>query len=220
MNLGQILVAISVVALPMLLAFTVPEIARGRIALALGDRTPAPTGKFSMNPLHYVHPLGTVVLPILTVVAGSPLVFGWAKTVQVDPRNFRRPRLDYALLNAAGPLACLVMAFVWAVLAVRIAPRGWLGSGPPAYWVAYMGSFGISINAFLAVLNLLPVPPFAGGRILMGVLPLKAAAQLARVEPYGFWIVLGLLFLEFSHKIAILGPTVWWVRDLIARIVS
>jgi Zn-dependent protease len=220
MDLGQILVAISVVALPMLLAFTVPEIARGRLAIALGDTTPAPRGGFSLNPLKYVHPLGTVLLPIATVVAGSPLVFGWARTVMVDPRNFRRPRLDYALLNAAGPVSGLLMALVWALLAVRIAPAGWLGTGSPAYWVAYMGSFGIVINVFLAVLNLLPVPPFAGGRILIGVLPLKAANALARVEPYGFWIVLGLLFLEFSHKIAILGPTVWWVRDLITRLVS
>lgn len=204
----------------MLLAFTVPEIARGQVALALGDRTPAPNGHLSMNPLHYVHLLGTIVLPVLTVVLGSPLVFGWARPVAVDPRNFRHPRLDLALLAASGPVACLIMAFLWALLAVRVAPRGWLGSGPLAYWIAYMGTFGISINAFLAVLNLLPIPPFAGGRVLIGVLPLPAAQQLARLEPYGFWIVLGLLFLEFSHIISILGPTVGWVRDLIAGLAA
>ena len=220
MDLGKILLAISVVALPMLLAFTVPEIARGRIALALGDPTPAPHGRLSLNPLHYVHVLGTIVLPVLTVVLGSPLVFGWARPVAVDPRNFGHPRLDLALLAAAGPLACLVMGLLWALLAVRVAPQGWLGTGPLAYWVAYMGSFGISINAFLAVLNLLPVPPFAGGRVLIGVLPLPAARLLARVEPYGFWIVLGLLFLEFSHMISVLGPTVGWLRDLLTRLVS
>jgi Zn-dependent protease len=220
MDIGQILFGISIATLPMLLAFTVPEIARGGTALALGDRTPAPRGPLPLNPLHYVHPLGTVLLPVLTVVAGSPLVFGWARPVAVDPRNFRRPKLGFGLLNAAGPAASLLMALVWALLALRIAPAGWLGTGKIAYWVAYMGTFGVTINAFLAVLNLLPVPPFAGGQILMAILPLQLGAPLARLEPYGYWIVLGLLFLEFSHKIAILGPTVWWVRDLITRLVS
>ena len=220
MDLDQILFGISVATLPMLLAFTVPEIARGRVALALGDPTPAPRGALSMNPLNYIHPLGTLVLPVLTVVIGSPLVFGWARPVSVDPRNFRQPRLGVVMLNAAGPAANLVMALGWALLAVRIVPAGWLGGGKLAYWIAYMGGFGISINAFLAVLMLLPVPPFAGGRILMALLPPRAGALLGRLEPYGFWIVLGLLFLEFSHKIAILGPAVGGIRDLIVRLVS
>ena len=220
MDLNQILFGISIATLPLLLALTVPEIARGRVAMALGDPTPSPRGPLSLNPLKYVHPIGTLLLPVLTVVIQSPLVFGWARPVAVDPRNFKHPRSGFAWLAAAGPVANLVMALIWALLAVRFAPAGWLGTGKLAYWVAYMGNFGVTINAFLGVLTLLPIPPFAGGQILVAVLPRPAGAALAKLAPYGFWIVLGLLFLEFSHKIAILGPTVWWVRDLITRLVS
>jgi Zn-dependent protease len=220
MDLNQIFLGISISTLPLLLALTVPEIARGRVAMALGDKTPSPRGPLSLNPLKYVHPIGTLLLPVLTVVIQSPLVFGWARPVPVDPRNFKNPRSGFAWLAAAGPLANLVMAFIWALLWVRVAPSGWLGSGDLAFWVALMGKFGVTINAFLGVLTLLPIPPFAGGQILVAILPRRAGAALAKLEPYGFWIVLGLLFLEMSNIIAILGPTVWWVRALIVRLVS
>ncbi len=220
MDLNQILLGISISTLPLLLALTVPEIARGRVAMALGDKTPSPRGPLSLNPLKYVHPIGTLLLPLLTVVLGSPLVFGWARPVAVDPRNFRHPRSGFVWLAATGPLANLVMAFIWAVLWIRVAALPVLGGSNLASWIGYMGKFGVTINAFLGVLTLLPIPPFAGGQILIAVLPREAGAALARLEPYGFYIVLGLLFLEMSNIIAILSPTVWWVCTLIVRIVS
>lgn len=219
MDIGQILRAISVFTLPILLAFTVPEIARGRVAMALGDKTPAPNGHLSLNPLHYVHVLGTVVLPVLMLLFGSPLLFGWAKSVPVDPRNFRKPRLDLALLSATAPIACLLMAWLWALLGGSLASRGLLGHGYLAYWVHAMAVIGLTINVFLAAINLLPIPPLAGGRMLIGVLPLKAAWALTKLEPYGFWIVLGLLFLESARVISVLGPLVGWLSDLIMHLV-
>jgi len=219
MDLNQILLGISIATLPLLLALTVPEIARGRVAMALGDKTPSPRGPLSLNPLKYVHPIGTLLLPVLTVVMGSPLVFGWARPVAVDPRNFRNPRLGFGLLAAAGPVANLVMAYIWAVLWIRVAGLPGLAGGNLASWIAYMGKFGVTINGFLAVLTLLPIPPFAGGQILVAVLPRKAGAALAQLEPYGFWIVLALLFLEMSHIISILIPTVGWVCALIVHLV-
>ncbi len=220
MDLNQILLGISISTLPLLLALTVPEIARGRVAMALGDKTPSPRGPLSLNPLKYVHPIGTLLLPLLTVVLGSPLVFGWARPVPVDPRNFRHPRSGFVWLAATGPLANLLMAFIWALLGIRVAELPGLGGGNLGSWFAYMGKFGLTINVFLAVLTLLPIPPFAGGQILVAVLPRRAGAALAKLEPYGFWIVLGLLFLEMSHIISILIPTVSWVFSLIVRLVS
>lgn len=220
MDLNQILLGISISTLPLLLALTVPEIARGSVAMALGDKTPSPRGPLSLNPLKYVHPIGTLVLPVLTVVMGSPLVFGWARPVAVDPRNFRHPRSGFAWLAAAGPLANLVMAFIWAALWIRVAALARLEGTNLGLWIAYMGRFGVTINAFLGVLTLLPIPPFAGGQILVAVLPRRAGLALARLEPYGFYIVFGLLFLEMFNIISILIPTVGWVRALIVHLVS
>jgi len=219
MDLSQILRGISVVVLPMLLALTVPEIARGRVALALGDPTPGRGGRMSLNPLSYVDPLGTVILPTLMYVLGVPLLFGWAKPIAIDLRNFRNPRRDLAILSAAGPLASLLMAIGWALAGKSLASHGLLGNGTPAYWVVEMAQRGIPLNVFLAAINFLPIPPFAGGRVLIGILPLKAARRLASIEPYGVWIVLALLFLESSHLISIFMPFVIFLNDLIISIV-
>ena len=215
MDLGQILKAISVIVLPWLLAVTVPTIARARMAFALGDPTPAVRGRVPLNPLTYADPMGTLVLPVLMLVLRVPFLFGWSKPAPVDPRNFAHPRVDLAIVDAMVPLSGVLMAWLWGVLAGSMAMRGWLGQGMFAYWVIEMAKAGIQINAFFAAINFLPIPPFAGGRILMGVLPLSAARQLVRLEPYGQWIVIGLLLLESQGVISVLVPFVRWIESAV-----
>ncbi|MEI6459214.1 MAG: site-2 protease family protein [Pseudomonadota bacterium] len=219
MDLGQILRAISVIVLPWLLAVTVPSIVRARVAVALGDPTPAVRGKVSLNPLDYADPLGTVVLPVLMIVSKLPFLFGWSKPSRIDPRNFAHPRVDLAIVSAAVPIAGLLMAWLWGLLGGSLAVRGYLGHGVLAYWVVEMAKAGLQINAFFAAINLLPVPPLAGGRILMGVLPLPAARVLARIEPYGQWVVIGILLLEGAGIIAVLTPFVVWIQGTVLALI-
>jgi Zn-dependent protease len=219
MDFGQILRAISVIVLPWLFAVTVPSIARARVALALGDPTPAVRGKVSLNPLQYADPVGTVGLPVLMLVLKLPFLFGWSKPLRIDPRNFAHPRVDLAIVSAVVPLAGVLMAWVWGVLAGSLAIRGFFGQGMLAYWIIEMAKAGVQINAFFAAINFLPIPPFAGGRILMGVLPLPAARQLVRLEPYGQWIVIALLLLEGQGIISVLTPFVGWIQGAVIALI-
>jgi Zn-dependent protease len=219
MDFGQILRAISVIVLPWLFAVTVPSIARARVALALGDPTPAVRGKVSLNPLQYADPVGTIGLPVLMLVLKLPFLFGWSKPSRIDPRNFAHPRVDLAIVSAVVPLAGVLMAWVWAVLAGSLAIRGFFGQGMLAYWIIEMAKAGVQINAFFAAINFLPIPPFAGGRILMGVLPLPAARQLVRLEPYGQWIVIALLLLEGQGIISVLTPFVGWIQGAVIALI-
>jgi len=215
MDLGQILRAVSVIVLPWLLAVTVPTIARARMAVALGDPTPAVRGKVSLNPLDYADPVVTVILPVLMLASRLPFLFGWSKPSHIDPRNFAHPRVDLAIVSAVVPIAGVVMAWLWAIAGFSLAERGLFGHGAPAYWVYEMAKAGLRINLFFAAINFLPIPPFAGGRILMGVLPLPMARRLVRIEPYGQWIVIGLLLLEGWGVIAMLGPFVAWLESAV-----
>jgi Zn-dependent protease len=219
MDLGQVLRAISVIVLPWLLAVTVPTIARARVAVALGDPTPAVRGKVSLNPLDYADPVGTLALPVLMLVFKLPFLFGWSKPSRIDPRNFAHPRVDLAIVSAVVPLSGVLMAWGWAVLGGSLAIRGVFGHGTIAYWIIEMAKAGLQINAFFAAINFLPVPPFAGGRILMGVLPLPAARQLVRVEPYGQWIVIALLLLEGQGIISVLTPFVGWIQGAVLALI-
>jgi Zn-dependent protease len=216
MNLSSILQVLSVVVIPVLLALTLHEVAHGRVARALGDRTAEAMGRLSLNPLKHVDPFGTVLMPGLLLAIGSPILFGWAKPVPVDARHFRHPRRDMALVAAAGPGANLVMAISWTVLA-GLAARGLFGAGALAAWLFEMGRFGLLFNVVLAVFNLVPIPPLDGGRVLVGVLPLGAARAVSRLEPYGLWIVMGLLLLSSRTGVS-LAPVVARISALIRNL--
>jgi Zn-dependent protease len=216
MNLSSVLQVISVVVIPVLLALTLHEVAHGRAARALGDRTAEMLGRLSLNPLKHVDPFGTVLMPGLLLAIGSPILFGWAKPVPVDARHFRHPRRDMALVAAAGPGANLAMAVVWTVLA-GLAARGLFGAGALGAWLFEMGRFGLLFNVVLAVFNLVPIPPLDGGRVLVGVLPLGAARAVARLEPYGLWIVMALLLLSNRTGVS-LAPIVARVTALISHL--
>jgi Zn-dependent protease len=190
---------IAVFALPVLLAITVHEVAHGWVAKQLGDPTADRLGRLTLNPLKHIDPIGTVLVPLALLWIGG-FLFGWARPVPVNFDNLRNPKRDMAIVAAAGPLSNLAMAIGWGLIA-RIA--GWLP--PEADWAAvplvYMGLAGIAINVALMVLNLLPLPPLDGGRVAVGLLPGRLSWQLSRVEPFGFFILLGLLATGLLTKI-------------------
>ena len=204
-NLAEFIRLLTVAAIPVVLAITLHEVGHGWMARRYGDRTAEMLGRLSLNPLRHVDPLGTVLVPILTLWLGG-LLFGWAKPVPVNTRALRNPKRAMIAVAAAGPGANLLMAVGWAlslhlaVALMRVVPVA-------GDFLSQMASFGISFNVLIGLFNLLPVPPLDGGRILVGLLPWKLAHAVSRVEPFGFFIVMGLVIL------GVVGA--WWLRPLI-----
>ncbi len=181
----------SVWVLPILLAVTLHEAAHGWAALKLGDPTAKLLGRVSFNPFRHIDLIGTVIVPAILVLGGARFLFGWAKPVPVDPRRLRRPRRDMALVAAAGPAANLIIA-IFSALLFHILPL--LPTGI-AEWAAWNLRNSIMINLFLAVLNMLPLPPLDGGRVAVGLLPKALADPLARLERFGLLILVSAVFI-------------------------
>jgi Zn-dependent protease len=179
---------VTVYALPIIFAITVHEAAHGYAAKHFGDLTAYNQNRISLNPLRHIDPIGTIVLPALTVLLGGVL-FGWAKPVPINFMNLRHPKKDMLWVAAAGPLSNLIMAIFWTILFGRSAyfPESM------SLFVQQMGIAGISINLSLMVLNLIPLPPLDGGRIAVSLLPNHLAYKYAQVERYGFLILIILL---------------------------
>jgi Zn-dependent protease len=182
--------------LPVVFAITVHEVAHGWVAKKRGDNTAAQLGRLTLNPMKHIDWFGTVILPGLLLITGTGFIFGWAKPVPVDARNFKNPLHDMALVALAGPVANLLMALAWALLA-RLGVL--IGVEAISLPLIYMGVAGISINLMLAVVNLLPIPPLDGSRILTGILPTRLAWQYNRLEPYGFYILIALLYFKLLN---------------------
>ncbi len=187
---------IAVYALPILFAITVHEAAHGYAAKYFGDLTAERMGRITLNPLKHIDPFGTILLPALTVMLGG-ILFGWAKPVPVNFANLRNPKKDMFWVAAAGPASNFIMAIFWALLLsyANYAPN------TAVNFLAEMSLAGISINLVLMVLNLLPMPPLDGGRIAVSLLPTPMAIQLARLEQYGFIILIVLMFTGILGKI-------------------
>ncbi len=204
---------IAIWALPVLFAITVHEVAHGWMARLLGDPTAMMLGRLSLNPVKHIDPTGTILVPGLMLLlsklfGGGLFLFGWARPVPITWQNLRQPKRDMALVAAAGPAANLLMGVGWALIAragVALAPgMSWIGTP-----ILYMGIAGIYINTLLMVLNLLPLPPLDGGRVLTGLLPGRLALRYARIEPYGLLI---LVLLLVSGKLGfILEPVISFV---------
>lgn len=183
---------IAIAIIPVLFAIIIHEVAHGWVANYLGDPTARMLGRLSLNPIKHIDPIGTILVPILMLALGG-FLFGWAKSVPVDARNFRNPARDMIWVALAGPLSNLVMIFLWMLLLK--ANLMFFAAEPYLYVpLRYMTEMGMQINLVLMVLNILPIPPLDGSKVLMGLLPDRAAANLGRLEPYGFFIVLALVY--------------------------
>jgi Zn-dependent protease len=210
-NATEFIRMIAVGAIPVIFAITLHEVAHGWMARRYGDRSAEMLGRLSLNPLRHVDPLGTVLVPLLTLWLGG-LMFGWAKPVPINPRAMRNPKRAMVAVAAAGPAANLLMALGWA----------WslhLAAGL-AQWAPVAGDFlgrmarvGVIFNVLLGIFNLLPVPPLDGGRVLRGLVPESIGRRLDVIEPYGLIIIMGLLLLGVLN--IVLGPLFRTVLDLV-----
>ena len=214
----ELIATLTIWALPVLFAITLHEAAHGYVARHFGDSTAERAGRISLNPLRHIDPVGTVLVPGLILAMSSlagagAILFGWAKPVPVNFGRLRKPKADMLWVAAAGPFANLLMAIGWALL-FRLA----FAAPDSAYALplAKMADAGIQINAVLMFLNLVPLPPLDGGRIAVSLLPAGPAYKFAQIEPYGFPILLFLLFTGILGDI--LGPLVAIFRFVLATV--
>jgi Zn-dependent protease len=216
-DLPQLLYSISYKALPLLFAMVLHEYAHGWVAHKCGDPTAKMQGRLTMNPLAHIDPFGTIIMPLLCLLLPGSFLFGWAKPVPIDPRNMTRPRRDMALVAAAGPGMNLILAVASAILLAVLlsidpaltsqAAGGATHEGEPSSAtmfllpLAVMALYSVLINVFLAIFNLIPIPPLDGGRIMVSLLPPQPALALARLEPYGMMILVGLLVFDRELRV-------------------
>ena len=207
---------IVVYAIPTILAITIHEAAHGYVARYFGDRTAEMMGRLTLNPIKHIDPVGTILVPGSLLVLGFPFLFGWAKPVPVAARNLRRPHRDMAIVAAAGPVSNLAMAAGWTlVLAIAMA---FAGVSSLFYPLRLMAEWGVFFNVLLAIFNLFPLPPLDGGRVLSGFLSPRASASFDQLEPYGLFIIVGLLATGILWKIV--GPVIYLVAGLFFGLVS
>jgi Zn-dependent protease len=187
----NVLIKVLVYALPVIFAITLHEAAHGYVAKHFGDSTAYMLGRVSLNPIRHIDPIGTILLPIVTLLL-SGFMFGWAKPVPVNFNNLRHPKADSLWVAAAGPGSNILQALIWAlvarVLLEVVSPNGLAGS----FWIS-VAEAGIVVNIAFAILNLFPLLPLDGGRMLAAVLPDKLSYAYSRLEPYGMIILILLI---------------------------
>ena len=197
-SVPEIAYTIAVWIVPVLFAITLHEAAHGWVAYKLGDPTAKSRGRITVNPIKHIDPVGTVVVPIFLATL-SGFVLGWAKPVPVEPRYFKSPLLDMALVAVAGPVSNFFMACFWAFFIVMVDVA--LAPSTTLSFLADVGEKGIYINIILMVLNLLPIPPLDGGRVVAGILPPSLAMPFMQLERFGMIIILLLLVSGILGKI-------------------
>lgn len=209
---------VAIYALPVVFAITMHEAAHGYVAKYFGDLTAFSAGRVSLNPLRHIDPVGTIALPLVLLAVsklfgGGGILFGWAKPVPVNFANLRRPKRDMLWVAAAGPASNLLMAVFWLLMVkAGLALQGDYFAVP----LTLMGAAGVFFNIVIMVLNLLPLPPLDGGRILVSLLPHRLAYHVSRVEPYGFIILIVLLFSGVLGRI--MWPVIGITMSLLAQL--
>lgn len=207
---------IAVWAIPVLLAITLHEAAHAFVAYLCGDSTAKMLGRLSMNPLRHIDLMGTIIVPIfVAIVSGFQFVFGWAKPVPINGSLLHKPRRDTAFVAAAGPLSNLIMAILWALM-FKITTLLQGDASKISVFLLLAAQAGIVINLILAFLNLIPIPPLDGSRIIASLLPPKQAWYYLKLEPYGFFILLALLFTGFLSWF--LNPALLWSYNFLQTV--
>jgi Zn-dependent protease len=195
--------AIAINAIPLIFAITIHEAAHGYAARYFGDNTAYMLGRVSLNPIKHIDPVGTILIPLMLILASSPFLIGYAKPVPVNFGRLRNPRIDSIWVALAGPGSNFAQALIWAIFLITL-----IGFGVNERFLLGMSQAGITWNLVLLVFNLFPLPPLDGGRILSSLLPARQSIALGRLEPWGFFIVLGLVFT------GVIGS--FWMEPLIA----
>ena len=204
MDIQNLLQTVLIYALPVLFAITVHEAAHGYAARHFGDNTAYMLGRITLNPIKHIDPVGTILMPIMLYFATSgAFLFGYAKPVPVNFGHLRNPKRDMVWVALAGPASNFVQAIVWAVVMITL-----VGTGMDERFFLEMARAGVLVNLVMWAFNLFPVPPLDGGRILVGLLPWKQAQMVSRLEPYGFFIVMGLVIF------GVVGS--YWLRPLMS----
>jgi len=205
-DINNLVQTVLIFALPVLFAITVHEAAHGYVARHFGDNTAYMLGRVTLNPIKHIDPVGTILMPLILyfATAGS-FLFGYAKPVPVNFGHLRRPKRDMIWVALAGPLSNLLQAILWALAFTLLLGFGWTER-----FFLEMCKAGVLVNLVMCAFNLFPVPPLDGGRVLVGVLPPRQAYAVSRIEPYGFFIVMGLVLLPGG----ILSN--FWLRPLMA----
>ncbi len=192
--MNDIVQAIAVNALPIIFAITLHEAAHAYAAKHFGDLTAYAQGRMSLNPVKHIDLFGTILIPLVLALLKSPFIFGYAKPVPVDFSRLRNPKRHMAWVALAGPAANLIMALIWMVVFYSLD-----AAAVDEEYFFLVAKAGVFINLVLFAFNLFPLPPLDGGRIMTSILPLRYAIKFARIEPYGFFIVLGLMMLNLLH---------------------
>lgn len=213
MDIEQIIQTVAIYAIPVIFAITLHEAAHGYAAKSFGDKTAYVLGRVTLNPLKHIDPMGTIVIPLLLYFAtAGTFLFGYAKPVPVRFGNLRHPKKDMVWVALAGPASNFFQAILWGVVYLLL-----IKLGISERFFIEMCQAGVLVNVVMFAFNLFPLPPLDGGRILVGLLPWKQAAMISRIEPWGFYIVLGLLLTNIISNFWMrpLMSATYWVLDTI-----